>query len=204
MAASVAVGGAGVWTGSVWLTTPEAETAPYTVQKMLAAGSRDTVRSKGRTGKRSRRLRSAWTEAWEGPDNLGGLPMPLQSMISEESLRRADGLAEKGDKGCAGDRHVLGRPGRRADEQVQARPVRSCASSPRTTWRRSNASSAPATRDRQHPAGAAGDHPMGIRISGCAVRTIRTYRQRGPTDQDGRRRMLHWKRPSQTTVSLWS
>lgn len=100
MAAAIALGAAGVWTGSVWLTTPEAETAPYTVQKMLAAGSRDTVRSKGRTGKPSRQLKSAWTEAWEGPDSPGALPMPLQSMISEKSLRRADGLAEKGDKGA--------------------------------------------------------------------------------------------------------
>jgi NAD(P)H-dependent flavin oxidoreductase YrpB (nitropropane dioxygenase family) len=48
MAASVALGAAGAWTGSVWLTTEEAETAPYTVQKFLAATSRDTVRSAGR------------------------------------------------------------------------------------------------------------------------------------------------------------
>ena len=39
---------------------------------MVAARSRDTVRSKGRTGKYSRQLVSAWTEAWEGPDS----PLP--------------------------------------------------------------------------------------------------------------------------------
>ena len=60
----VAMGAAGAWTGSVWLTTEEAETAPYTKQKMLAASSRDTVRSAGRTGKPSRQLRSDWTDAW--------------------------------------------------------------------------------------------------------------------------------------------
>ncbi len=65
MAASVALGAAGAWTGSVWLTTEEAETAPpYTVQKFLAATSRDTVRSAGRTGKPSRQLVSDWTDAW--------------------------------------------------------------------------------------------------------------------------------------------
>ncbi len=64
MAASVAMGAAGAWTGSVWLTTEEAETAPHTVQKMLAATSRDTIRSAGRTGKPSRQLRSDWTDAW--------------------------------------------------------------------------------------------------------------------------------------------
>ena len=51
MAAAVAMGADGAWTGSVWLTTEEAETAPHTMQKMLAATSRDTVRSAGRTGK---------------------------------------------------------------------------------------------------------------------------------------------------------
>lgn len=58
MAGMVAMGAAGAWTGSVWLTTEEAETAPHTVAKMLAASSRDTVRSAGRTGKPSRQLKS--------------------------------------------------------------------------------------------------------------------------------------------------
>ncbi len=101
MAASVALGAAGAWTGSVWLTTEEAETAPHTVQKMLAATSRDTVRSAGRTGKPSRQLRSDWTDAWL--PNEGGrqpLPLPLQSMISEPVLRRIDKLAESGHPGA--------------------------------------------------------------------------------------------------------
>ena len=101
VAACIALGAAGAWTGSVWLTTEEAETAPYTVQKMLAASSRDTVRSKGRTGKYSRQLKSAWTDAWnadaQGP---GSLPMPLQSVVSEKVLRRLDVLAENGNKGA--------------------------------------------------------------------------------------------------------
>jgi len=101
MAAAVALGAAGAWTGSVWLTTEEAETAPYTVERMLAAGSRDTVRSKGRTGKYSRQLRSGWTDAWEpGPDVPEPLPMPLQSMLSEGALRRIDALAAKGHPGA--------------------------------------------------------------------------------------------------------
>lgn len=101
MAAAVAMGAAGAWTGSVWLTTEEAETAPYTVQKMLAATSRDTVRSAGRTGKPSRQLVSDWTDAWL--PHAGGhqpLPLPLQSMIAEPVLRRIDKLAEKGHPGA--------------------------------------------------------------------------------------------------------
>lgn len=100
MAAAVALGAAGAWTGSVWLTTPEAETAPYTVRKMLAASSRDTRRSAGRTGKPSRQLKSGWTEAWEAPGAPEPLGMPLQSMISERTLRGIDSLAEKGDEGA--------------------------------------------------------------------------------------------------------
>ena len=40
MAACMAMGASGVWTGSVWLTTAEAETIPTVKQKMLAATSR--------------------------------------------------------------------------------------------------------------------------------------------------------------------
>lgn len=101
MAAAVAMGADGAWTGSVWLTTEEAETAPHTQQKMLAASSRDTVRSAGRTGKPSRQLVSDWTDAWLPHD--GGarpLPLPLQSMLVEPVLRRIDGLASQGHSGA--------------------------------------------------------------------------------------------------------
>jgi NAD(P)H-dependent flavin oxidoreductase YrpB (nitropropane dioxygenase family) len=100
MAACMAMGAAGAWTGSVWLTTEEAETAPTVKQKMVAATSRDTVRSKSRTGKYSRQLRSAWTDAWNSPDAPTPLPMPLQSMLSEPALRRIDRLADGGHPGA--------------------------------------------------------------------------------------------------------
>lgn len=101
MAGMVAMGAAGAWTGSVWLTTEEAETAPHTVAKMLAASSRDTVRSAGRTGKPSRQLVSDWTNAWT--PNAGGhqpLPLPLQSMLCEPVIRRIDVLASQGHEGA--------------------------------------------------------------------------------------------------------
>ena len=101
MAAAVAMGADGAWTGSVWLTTEEAETAPHTVQKFLAATSRDTVRSAGRTGKPARQLVSDWTDAWLPHD--GGqrpLPLPLQSMLAEPVIRRVDVLASQGHPGA--------------------------------------------------------------------------------------------------------
>lgn len=100
MAGCMAMGAAGAWTASVWLTTHEAETNPAVKEKMLAASSRDTVRSKARTGKYSRQLRSAWTDAWERKDAPKPLPMPLQSLVSEPALRKVDKLAEGGHEGA--------------------------------------------------------------------------------------------------------
>jgi NAD(P)H-dependent flavin oxidoreductase YrpB (nitropropane dioxygenase family) len=97
MAACMAMGAAGVWTGSVWLATTESETSEIFREKMIAARSRDTVRSRCRTGKPARQLRSAWTDAWEGSQSPGALPMPFQSMISEPALAAAQRAAEKGN-----------------------------------------------------------------------------------------------------------
>jgi NAD(P)H-dependent flavin oxidoreductase YrpB (nitropropane dioxygenase family) len=97
MAGCMAMGAAGVWTGSVWLATAEAETSVVFREKMVAARSRDTVRSRGRTGKPARQLRSAWTDAWEGPDSPGPLPMPLQGLISEPAMARVNRAAEGGN-----------------------------------------------------------------------------------------------------------
>nr|WP_233343132.1 nitronate monooxygenase [Hyphomonas sp. Mor2] len=100
MAASMAMGAAGAWCGSVWLTTSEAETNPIVKDKMLEASSRDTVRSRSRTGKHSRQLRSPWTDAWEAEDAPTPLPMPLQSLISEPALSHIDKLSQGGHEGA--------------------------------------------------------------------------------------------------------
>ena len=97
MAAMMALGAAGAWTGSVWLMTAESEVSPVLKEKFAAASSRDTVRSRSRTGKPARQLRSAWTDAWEQPGNPGTLPMPLQIFLADPALRRADVEANKGD-----------------------------------------------------------------------------------------------------------
>ncbi|HEX4740455.1 MAG TPA: nitronate monooxygenase family protein [Caulobacteraceae bacterium] len=98
MAACMAMGAAGVWTGSVWLATPEAETSEIFREKMIEASSRDAVRTKVRTGKPARQLRSSWTEAWErDPTSPGALPMPLMSLVSENALRSADRAAAAGN-----------------------------------------------------------------------------------------------------------
>ena len=47
MAACMAMGAAGAWTGSVWLATTESETSEIFREKMIEATSRDAVRSRG-------------------------------------------------------------------------------------------------------------------------------------------------------------
>lgn len=99
MAACMAMGAAGVWTGSVWLATVESETTEIFREKMIAASSRDAVRSRGRTGKPARQLRSIWTDAWDrDPSSPGALQMPLQSLISRDAFRAIDRAAEGGNK----------------------------------------------------------------------------------------------------------
>ena len=100
MAACMAMGAHGAWTGSMWLTTKEAETPPVIKEKYIQASSRQTVRSKFRTGKYSRQLRSAWTDAWESEDAPDALPMPLMSLVSEPALAKVAKLAESGHPGA--------------------------------------------------------------------------------------------------------
>ena len=99
MAAAMAMGAAGAWCGSVWLTTLEAEPSPVIKEKLLSATSSDTVRSRSRTGKPSRQLRSPWTDAWEQGGQVP-LPMPLQSLLVEPALLRIDKLAQNGHAGA--------------------------------------------------------------------------------------------------------
>ncbi len=89
MAAALALGAEGVWTGSVWLTAEENdELSPVVVQKLLDATARDTVRTRAWTGKPARLLRTAWTDAWDDPEGPGTLQMPLQFMLTAEAQHR--------------------------------------------------------------------------------------------------------------------
>jgi NAD(P)H-dependent flavin oxidoreductase YrpB (nitropropane dioxygenase family) len=100
MAGAMAMGAQGVWTGSVWLATTEAETSPVFREKMVEARSSDTIRSKARTGKPCRQLRSAWHDAWHQPGAPEPLPLPLMPMISSPALMKAERDAEAGARGA--------------------------------------------------------------------------------------------------------
>jgi NAD(P)H-dependent flavin oxidoreductase YrpB (nitropropane dioxygenase family) len=95
MAAALALGADGVWCGSIWLTTQEAETSAAVRARMLASRSQDTVRTRSFTGKPCRVLRSKWTDAWNSDGAPSPLPMPLQSMLSDRPRRRIEAMAER-------------------------------------------------------------------------------------------------------------
>jgi NAD(P)H-dependent flavin oxidoreductase YrpB (nitropropane dioxygenase family) len=101
MAAAMALGAQGVWCGSVWLTTEEAETHPVVKEKFLKATSADTVRSRSRTGKPARQLRTAWTDEWDDPANPAPLGMPMQPLLVNEAIQRIDRAAFKEGSGAA-------------------------------------------------------------------------------------------------------
>ncbi|MCU4184163.1 nitronate monooxygenase family protein [Acidiferrimicrobium sp. IK] len=82
IAAALALGCQGAWSGSQWLMVEEAHNTPVQQETYRRATSRDTVRSRSFTGKPCRMLRNDWTDAWERADSPDPLPMPLQYMVS--------------------------------------------------------------------------------------------------------------------------
>lgn len=97
MAAAMAMGAAGVWTGSLWLTVEEAEAEPAEKESYLKATSEDTVRSRSWTGKPARMLKNDWTDAWADPKNPQPLGMPLQGLVTADATRRVKRYAGVAD-----------------------------------------------------------------------------------------------------------
>src|SRR5688572_16656527 len=122
VAAALALGAQGAWTGSIWLTAVENRmTIPALKDKLVAAGSRDTVRSKAISGKPARQLKTAWTEAWDGADSPGALPLPLQFMATADAVTRIHRHAERGVPGAQA---LLGTPvGQIVGRMSSVRPV---------------------------------------------------------------------------------
>lgn len=95
MAAAMALGAQGVWSGTLWLTVEEADIPPGQMATYLAASSRDTIRSRSFTGKPCRMLRNDWTDAWEAEDTPDPLPMPLQMIVAIEAVARGHRYPEQ-------------------------------------------------------------------------------------------------------------
>lgn len=93
IAAALAMGAEGAWTGSIWLTVQEAECSPAQRASYLDATSQDTVRSRSFTGKTCRMLRNDWTEAWDAEETPDPLGMPLQNMVTMDAIVRTSRYA---------------------------------------------------------------------------------------------------------------
>ena len=91
IAASLALGSQGVWTGSIWLGTEEYQNlqsnAGWT-EAFTRATSSDTVRTRIYTGKPARQLKTNWTEAWAEEGAPSPLPMPLQNLLVADAHNR--------------------------------------------------------------------------------------------------------------------
>ena len=86
VAASLALGAQGVWLGTVWLTTEEHRLNRHILEKLLRAGSADTVLTRSHSGKTCRVLRSSWSEEWEAEGAPRPLQMPYQQVLIGELL----------------------------------------------------------------------------------------------------------------------
>ena len=118
IAASLALGAQGVWTGSIWLGTEEYQqlqsNAGWTTA-FTRASSSDTVRTRIYTGKPARLLKTKWTQAWAEADAPESLPMPLQNLLVAEAHNRIN---------ASGDPDVISMPvGQIVGRMNAVRPV---------------------------------------------------------------------------------
>jgi NAD(P)H-dependent flavin oxidoreductase YrpB (nitropropane dioxygenase family) len=118
MAASLALGAQGVWTGSIWLTVEEYDlsSGKGIRDAFLRAESSDTVRTRIYTGKPARLLKTKWTQAWESDEAPSPLPMPLQNLLVADAHSRMS---------AHGDPDVISMPvGQIVGSMNKVRPVR--------------------------------------------------------------------------------
>ncbi len=118
VAASLALGAQGVWTGSIWLGTEEYRSLAGSTgweAAFLRATSSDTVRSRVYTGKPARLLKTRWTEAWAAEGAPEPLPMPLQNLLVSDAHNRIN---------ASGDPDVIAMPvGQVVGRMNEVRPV---------------------------------------------------------------------------------
>jgi NAD(P)H-dependent flavin oxidoreductase YrpB (nitropropane dioxygenase family) len=88
IAAALALGAQGVWTGTLWLGTDWSEMTAEQKDALVAARSSDAIITRSTTGKRNRLLRSGWTEAWERPEAPEPLSLSLQTLLAGEAVTR--------------------------------------------------------------------------------------------------------------------
>jgi NAD(P)H-dependent flavin oxidoreductase YrpB (nitropropane dioxygenase family) len=90
LAASICLGAAGVWTGTLWLACRESDNDMIIKEKVVAASADDTVYSKSVSGFPMRVLKCPWTEEWAKPEAPRTLGSPYQMLLSSDYIQGAN------------------------------------------------------------------------------------------------------------------
>jgi NAD(P)H-dependent flavin oxidoreductase YrpB (nitropropane dioxygenase family) len=88
LVAALVLGAVGVWCGTVFLATEEANITPAQKQAILESNEDNTVVSRSRTGKPARMIKNLWVQEFEA-SGLEPLPMPLQGIVSNSVMEAA-------------------------------------------------------------------------------------------------------------------
>ena len=88
IAAALAMGAQGVWLGTAWLLSKEHQGDMHRVNrdKLIQAGSADTVITRSESGKPFRQVRTGWSQAWEAAGAPAPLKMPYQDVLVGDLL----------------------------------------------------------------------------------------------------------------------
>ena len=88
IAAALAMGAQGVWLGTAWLLSREhqGDMHPVNRDKLIQAGSADTVITRSESGKPFRQVRTVWSQAWEAEGAPAPLKMPYQDVLVGDLL----------------------------------------------------------------------------------------------------------------------
>jgi NAD(P)H-dependent flavin oxidoreductase YrpB (nitropropane dioxygenase family) len=107
LAATLCLGAAGVWTGTLWLASRESDVDMIVKEKLLAATAEDTSYSRCISGMTMRTLKCPWTEEWAKPEAPPPLSAPYQMLLSSDYIqgandhRREDLMTEAAGQGVA-------------------------------------------------------------------------------------------------------
>lgn len=87
LAAALALGASGVWTGTLWLASHESDVNLPLKEKLIESSCTDTAHSDCLSGFTMRTLVSPWHEEWSRLDAPEVLKPPLQSLLSADYIQ---------------------------------------------------------------------------------------------------------------------
>ena len=87
LAAALALGADGVWTGSLWLASRESDVNLPLKERLIEAETDDTLYSDCISGYTMRTTRCPWHDEWLGPDAPPVLKPPLQMLLSANYIQ---------------------------------------------------------------------------------------------------------------------